>query len=84
MSRRTTIEIEVLLHYFYSGEAYSPDSESAREARKRLILLELLEAGGPAGFQCTPKGLFHVEAILCLPLPVTMFYTPGLTLEKGK
>lgn len=80
----TIVDIEVLLHYYYSPEAYSECTPAVEIALKNLRghgLLQTRPEKSQYGseFEVTAKGHAWVDAIRDTPLPieVTKWVIPG-------
>lgn len=77
----TPLEIEILLHYYYTGGEDFPrrNAPAAQEAIARFLNLGLLEvASHPTGAQYhATKGVeVYVEALMAVPLPVRKWLIP--------
>lgn len=71
----TIVDIEVLLHYYYSPEVYpgwTPAVEMALKALRSKGLLQTRSEKSQYGseFEVTAKGGAWIEAIRNMPLPV--------------
>ena len=73
----TSLEIEILLHYFCRIGDYSISQELSRTI-DRLLELELLyeDILGDRNYMLSDRGEAYVQALLSLPLPVKKWEIP--------
>lgn len=78
---RTVNNLEVLLHCYVSPSPHPRyDTPAVKEAIYELTANDLIYCVGDRLFSTTPKGVFMVNHLLSIPLPVeeTAFYIPDL------
>lgn len=74
----TILELEVLLHHYYSPSAYPHISEAARKATAHLVAEGMIRPDGEGVYTATPttRGMCYVKALKNLPLPVMSWGIP--------
>lgn len=74
------LKMEIILHYFYSGEDYEGGGCAATEFIEGLITDGILEIDdddwSDKKYRLSDKGRFYVEYILSLPYPVKTYRIP--------
>lgn len=79
------ITLEILLHYYFSGEKYKwLNSKTESMAVTTLLRNDLLQSGSEIGldYSITPRGRVHIEALLNAPLPKPSWISPIPAAEK--
>jgi len=81
----TPLEIEILLHYYYSGEDFRKGDFSAPAVRAAIDLFQVLDGGSlltkdpcdmEKNYTITDRGRAYVNALCSMPLPVSKWVMP--------
>ncbi len=74
----TSLQLDILNHYYACGSIYEFENNTTRLAQAgdlvRSGLLDLVDE--PKMFNITEKGTFFINHILNMPLPEAMFHIP--------
>jgi len=72
----TPLEIQIMLHYYYSPNDYNLQPPAVQEAVARFLDKDLLRLGSITLYEITERGMAYVEMLKKVPLPICKWVAP--------